>query len=127
MDDVVFDSSVLLAILKSERLNEPALNLIDRAVISSVNVAEVYTKLSELKMLSTQHVDALLAVCRRVEPFSLDQARLAGLLREKTAHAGLSLGDRACFALGLELGAEIYTTDGDWLKVDVGAQVTRLR
>jgi PIN domain nuclease of toxin-antitoxin system len=127
MDDVVFDSSILLAILKSERLNEPALNLIDRAVISSVNVAEVYTKLSELKMLSTQRVDALVDACRRVEPFSLNQARLAGLLREKTLHAGLSLGDRACLALGLELGAAIYTTDGDWLKVDVGANVLRLR
>jgi PIN domain nuclease of toxin-antitoxin system len=62
-----------------------------------------------------------------VEPFTFAQARVAGELTAKTKSAGLSLGDRACLALALELGAEVYTTDRAWARVDVGCKVNLLR
>ena len=38
----------------------------------------------------------------------------AGLLVAKTAGAGLSLGDRACVALALELDLPVFTADQSW-------------
>jgi ribonuclease VapC len=53
----------------------------------------------------------LLNLLARVEPFTESQAWMAADLRLATKHAGLSLGDRACLALALEIGAEVYTAD----------------
>ena len=43
--------------------------------------------------------------------FNRPQAVAAGRLREPTRSAGLSLGDRACLALALERGLQVYTAD----------------
>ena len=44
----------------------------------------------------------------------------------QTRPLGLSLGDRACLALGISLGVSIYTADRDWKKVKVSAEVRLL-
>jgi ribonuclease VapC len=95
--------------------------------MSAVNVAEVYTKLSDFRMITTQQVDLLLGTLDRIEPLSVSQARTAGFLRERTRHAGLSLGDRCCLTLTLELDADAYTTEQVWSRVDVGCQIHLLR
>ena len=64
---------------------------------------------------------------RRIEPFTASQARLAADLRPTTSHAGLSLGDRACLALAIELGAEVYTADRQWAKVQVACKIHLIR
>ena len=93
--------------------------------MSTVSLAEVYSKLNEWGIA---HQDRwLIAAIDRIEPFSLSQARIAGDLLKRTAGAGLSLGDRACLALALELGAEVYTTDRAWMRVNVGCKVHLLR
>jgi len=40
---------------------------------------------------------------------------------------GLSLGDRACLALGLALKAPVYTADKSWKKLKVGARIHVIR
>ena len=40
---------------------------------------------------------------------------------------GLSLGDRACLALAVELAGEVLTTDADLARFDVGVTATHLR
>jgi ribonuclease VapC len=40
---------------------------------------------------------------------------------------GLSVGDRACLALGLALKAPVYTADKSWKKVQVGARIHVIR
>ena len=127
MNEVVMDSSIVMAILKNEKIDHAVHGIFGRAVMSTVNVAEIYTKLSELKMSSLGHVDALLSALGRIEAFTPAQAKSAGLLRDRTSHAGLSLGDRACLALALELGAEVYTTDRAWARVDIGVRIHLLR
>jgi ribonuclease VapC len=127
MNDAVLDSSVLLAILKGEPIREEAFSLLTRGVVSTVNLAELYSKLSPVEARQAPEFQSLLSTLRRVEIFTVDQAATAGKLRVGTSHAGLSLGDRACLALALELGAPVYTTDRNWLRVDVGCTVHCLR
>jgi PIN domain nuclease of toxin-antitoxin system len=122
----VLDSSVILALARNERIDESALALIDGGIMSTVNVAEVYTKLAELR-LPIATVELLFDALARVEPFTFRQAKMAGSLRATTRHVGLSLGDRACLALAIELGATAYTADHLWSRANVGCEVRLLR
>jgi ribonuclease VapC len=60
-------------------------------------------------------------------PFTSEHAKLAGDLVAQTRPLGLSLGDRACLALGLSLKAPVYTADKSWKKVKVGARIHVIR
>ena len=62
-----------------------------------------------------------------IEPFTAEQARIAGTLVQKTSSLGLSLGDRACLALGVALDAPVYTTDRRWKKLKLGIPIHVLR
>jgi PIN domain nuclease of toxin-antitoxin system len=44
-----------------------------------------------------------------------------------TRHAGLSLGDRACLALGEGLGYPVITADRVWASLDLGIEVVVIR
>ncbi len=127
MNETVIDTSIILAILKNETIDEQAYAIVDGAVMSAINVAEVYTKLSDFHSITVREVEILLATLDRIEPLTAMQARSAGFLRDATRHAGLSLGDRCCLALALELGADVYTTETAWSRVDVGCKVHLLR
>ena len=54
-----------------------------------------------------------------VREFDTELALMAGALREVTRPLGLSLGDRACLALGIAEGAPILTTDRAWADVPI--------
>jgi len=95
--------------------------------MSAVNLAEVYSKISELDAAQWPRTEALLALLDRVEPMTQQQARACGELRAKTRHAGLSLGDRACLALAIELGAEVYTADRAWKQINIGVPIHLIR
>lgn len=126
-NEAVIDTSVILAILKNETIDELAYSIVDGGVMSAVNVAEVYTKLSDFRMITTQQVDMLLATLVRIEPLTASQARTAGFLRDSTRHAGLSLGDRCCLALAIELGADAYTTEHIWPRLEIACKIHLLR
>ncbi|MGH2470263.1 MAG: VapC toxin family PIN domain ribonuclease, partial [Chloroflexota bacterium] len=42
-------------------------------------------------------------------------------------HVGLSLGDRACFALAGRLGLSALTADRTWIDLDIGVVVEVIR
>ena len=44
-----------------------------------------------------------------IAPFTAAQAEIAGNLVKQTRTMGLSLGDRACLALALDLKVPVYT------------------
>jgi len=64
---------------------------------------------------------------REILPFDEEQARIAGDLVIQTRHLGLSLGDRACFALGIALKLPVYTAEKVWKKVKVGIGIHVIR
>lgn len=123
----VLDTSALMAVLMGEPGGEIVARLLDSAFVSSVNLAEVQTKLV-LKGLDDRvawsHIDQL--HCQSV-PFDDDQARIAGSLARLTKSAGLSLGDRACLALAIQRKAKAYTTDRAWKTIPLGVEVELIR
>ena len=124
---IVLDASVVLA----SAFNEPGqLDLseyIEDAVISAINFGEVAAKLQE-RGLEKDRFDFLIEHCLGIcVPLLPSQALQAGLWRVPTRHLGLSLGDRCCLALGLELGAEVYTAERVWAQLDLGVKVRVIR
>jgi len=50
-----------------------------------------------------------------------------GVVWKKTRAAGMSLGDRACISLAMKVSVPAFTTEGDWLKWNLGVEVTKMR
>ena len=130
MSRVVLDASALLALLNDEAgAQELTSDILKEATISTVNLAEVQTKLVREGADAGEAWEFTLAPIFNPEPFTVDQARIAGTLVKDTRPLGLSLGDRACLALGIMLKAPVYTADRHWkhLKLGVRIHVIRLK
>lgn len=128
MAEKVLDASVLLAVAKSESYDAGLLSIIEGAVVSSVNYTEILSRLYDLHISTTAPaVRMVFELLDRIEPFTESQAQLVGDLRVVTSHAGLSLGDRACLALAIELGADAYTADQQWARISVDCPVHLIR
>jgi PIN domain nuclease of toxin-antitoxin system len=126
MVESVVDASTLLAIILGEPTSDLD-NLLDRAVISAVNLAEVRTKLIDLGRLDLDVIGQKLLQLIRVEPFTEQQAMLAAALRTPTKPLGLPLGDRACLALAISLNTDVYTADKSWSQLNVGCKIHLIR
>ena len=129
----VLDASALLAHLR----DEPGADVVAEAiaggaVISTVNLAEVFSRVADrgedpAKLAAELTQSGLLDGAITVEPFTADDAIDAGRLRPLTRDAGLSLGDRACLALARRLDAPALTADTDWQGVDHGVELRPIR
>ena len=128
MNEVVFDASAMLALLQNERGEEKlTADILMRSVASTVNLAEVQSKL--VKKGGQPDVawrDALSSVSA-VEPYTSEHARIAGDLITTTEPYGLSLGDRSCLALAIALEAPVYTTEQAWRNLQVGVPIHVIR
>ena len=124
----MLDASAVIAVIHAERGHERLTpEMLAGAVCSAVNLAEVQAKLVS-RGLSTQEAwqDATSPIVEIV-PFNVDHARISGDLVTQTKPLGLSLGDRACLALGMVLHAPIYTAERMWTKVKVGVPIHVIR
>jgi ribonuclease VapC len=127
---IVLDSSALLAILHEEPGAEIFMrqfDLLENASMSTVNVAEAHGKLVGLGIDSEDAWEAVTAPIPEIIDFDAEQAKIAGDLLPQTRSVGLSLGDRACLALGIALKAPIYTADRAWNKLSVGVLIHVIR
>jgi ribonuclease VapC len=127
---IVLDASALLAILHEEPGSEifaQQLDLLENATMSAVNIAEVYGKLVGMGIGSEEAWGAVIAPILEVADFDSEQAKIAGSLVPQTRSLGLSLGDRACLALGTVLKAPIYTADRAWKKLRLGVSIHVIR
>jgi ribonuclease VapC len=127
---VVLDASALLTVLHDEpgaEILTGQSTLLEYAVASAVNVAEAYGKLLGLGMASEDAWEAVTAATVEIVAFDEGQARIVGELLPKTRSAGLSLGDRACLALGIMLKAPVYTADRAWKGLRLGVQIHMIR
>ena len=124
---VVLDASALLAYLQDEPGGERVREVIAHSVMSTVNWAEVIGKARDDGVDTRGLVDDLASLGLELEPLSASQADFAGRLKETTRRQGLSLGDRACLALGSERGEVVYTADRAWLQLELGVEVQAIR
>lgn len=114
MSEAVLDSSAVLALLLGEPGAERVKPTLPGACLSTVNFAEIVTKLCERGMPQDQARLAIEAIGVEVVDFGIDQACMTGELRNRTRSAGLSLGDRACLALAQQRNLPAITADTAW-------------
>ncbi len=127
MSAAVLDASALLALLNADKGAEIVQEFLPEAVISTVNLAEVVTRLSAVGMPEQDIHETLALLGIETIPFLEDHAFQAGLLKAQTRPYGLSLGDRACLALAQERNAVAVTADGAWKGLDIQVQIKLIR
>lgn len=128
MSRIVLDASAVLAILNQEPGEERLTpELLSDAVTSTVNLAEVHGKLVGVGLSEEEAWEAAVSPVREAVPFSSEHARIAGGLVMKTRALGLSLGDRACLAVGMTLKAPVFTADRSWKKLKIGVRIHVIR
>ena len=128
MSRVVLDASALLAVLNNEPgADKLTMELLSNAVSSTVNLAEVQTKLVSRGASPDQAWSNTLSPINEALPFTQEQAKIAGSLAAHTRSLGLSMGDRACLALGIVLNAPIYTADRSWKGLKLGVRIHVIR
>lgn len=124
MSDWVLDASALLALLNREPGEAlVAQALAEGAMISTVNLSEVVAKLADIGMPEAETREAIEPLGLEIVGFDAADAFSAGLLRPATRADGLSLGDRACLALGMRSGLPVLTADRGWSGLALGAGV----
>jgi ribonuclease VapC len=128
MKTIVLDASAMLAVLNEEPGSEKLTpEMLNNSVGSTVNLTEVHTKLVSRGGDPDEAWEDALSAIQQAVPFNDEQARIAGDLVAQTRTFGLSLGGRACLALGLVLKAPVYTTDRSWKDLKVGVRIHVIR
>ena len=123
----VLDASGLLAYFQREPGYERVRKaLADGAAISAVNLAEVYAKVVERGLPLEDIAQRLHALGLGVATFGEEDARRSAGFHPETRKLGLSLGDRACLALGARLGLPVLTADRAWIRL-AGVNVELVR
>lgn len=125
----VIDASALLAVLNGEPGASAVVPLLAGAAMSTVNWSEVVQKALH-HGVTISPVDLrndVEALGVEFHGFSSSHAETAAALWGSTRRFGLSLGDRACLALAIELDVTAVTADTMWdrLSLPVPVQVVR--
>jgi len=125
---IVLDASALLAVLNREPgADKLTPQLLSTAASSTVNLAEVQSKLVHRGLSPDDAWEATLSPIREAMAFTAEHARTTGSLIADTRALGLSLGDRACLALALALKAPVYTADKSWKNLKLGIRIHVIR
>lgn len=96
-------------------------------ILSAVNATEVLTKLIDLGASAEDALGALLHLQPSIVPFTSELADAAARLRPATRQFGLSLGDRACLALAIDLALPVLTADRRWAELQLPIPVVLTR
>ena len=133
MNKYVLDASAFLAYLRDEPGAEIVENaLIDGCYISIINWVEVLSKVVDLgespdEIIKRLRDEGLLENSLEIIACNEEDAITIAKFRPLTKSAGLSLGDRACLALGKRLNLPVLTADKVWNSLSLGITITLIR
>lgn len=127
MNGAVWDASALLLLLQRKPGWQQLAHRLPAGVMSSVNLSETAAKLIHAGGPPETTRQVLDSLPLQIQDFTADLAYRAAELRRPTKKLGLSLGDRACLALGLSLGARVLTADRAWLDLDLDVAIECVR
>jgi PIN domain nuclease of toxin-antitoxin system len=127
VSECVLDASALLALLQGEPGSAVVLRHASESWISAANMAEVYGKLVTRGIPSEPAIEMAFGAVKGVLAFNDWQARLTAELLQQTRTLGLSLGDRACLALGMQRKLPVLTADKAWKSLRVGVEIRVIR
>jgi ribonuclease VapC len=126
-NDVVADASAVLALVLGEGDTQRLTLAVRGAIISTVNLAEIAQKLTELGV-DAPGIEALIwQLNLSIDAFDTYSAIRTGALCATHSTSGLSLADCACLSLAADRRVPVITTDRAWTKVDVGVEVVLIR
>jgi ribonuclease VapC len=124
----VLDASALMAVINREAGAEMLTpQIMNAAATSTVNLAEVHGKLLHRGFSPDDAWAAANGVVHEAVVFTAEHAKIAGDLIIQTRTLGLSLGDRACLALGIALRVPVYTADRSWKNLKLGIRIHLIR
>jgi PIN domain nuclease of toxin-antitoxin system len=126
-EPAVLDSSAVLAVFLNEPGGEIVIPILEGALLSTVNLAEVHTRMLDRGAEAAHAWSRVQSVQCEICFFTEQQARIAAELLPVTRAFGLSLGDRACLALAIDRNATVYTTDRIWKNLGLGINVEVIR
>lgn len=127
MASAVLDSSAVLAVLNNEPGADAVVAILDDALVSTVNYAEVIGKLVERGSSYNLAQAVLRTIALTTVDFDIALARRTGALRAETIKRGLSLGDRACLSLAEREGVPAVTGDRAWVGAVSSVEVRLIR
>lgn len=124
---IAIDASALLAYLFGEQGQSQVASEISDSCISAVNLAEVIGKFVERGIDAHLVGSQIGASTVEIVPFTAQDAQRAASLLPQAKPLGLSLADRACFALALGRGIPVLTADRAWAELEVGVEIRLIR
>lgn len=133
MNKSVLDASAFLAYLRDEPGAEIVENaLIDGCYISIINWVEVLSKVVDLgespdEIIKRLRDEGLLENSLKIIACNEEDAITIAKFRPLTKSTGLSLGDRACLALGKRLNLPVLTADKVWSSLSLGITINLIR
>jgi PIN domain nuclease of toxin-antitoxin system len=128
INKMVFDSSALIMLFAKEPGYEEVRQYMRYAVISSINIAEVYKYCIEVQNLTEDDCRDLIKLSGiKIIDFCEEQALITAKIIKQTRQYGLSLGDRGCIALAIQKNYSILTCDKIWQKVDLNVKCVMVR
>ncbi|ALB43142.1 MULTISPECIES: PIN domain-containing protein [Nostocales] len=133
MNKSVLDASAFLAYLRDEPGAEIVENaLIDGCYISIINWVEVLSKVVDLgespeEIIKRLRDEGLLENSLEIIACNEQDAITIAKFRPLTKSTGLSLGDRACLALGKRLNLPVLTADKVWTSLSLGITINLIR
>jgi PIN domain nuclease of toxin-antitoxin system len=127
VSEVVLDASALLALLDDEPGADVVAPVLGDALLTTVNLAEVLTKLEERGVPEREGFNAIEGLDLKLVEVDVELARASARLRVGTRRAGLSLGDRVCLALAEQRGVPVLTADRAWAKLGLPLDIRVIR
>lgn len=125
----VLDASALLALLLEETGADRVKVVLDGALISAVNLAEVVSHYAKIGAPRYEIEAMLRPLPIVIVAADADLSYAAGLLRPITLRWGLSLGDRYCVALARREATRALTAERRWPEIAglAGVEVDLIR
>lgn len=125
---IVFDSSALIMLFAKEPGYESVRQNLKHAIISSINIAEVYKYCIAVQNLTEDDCRNLIKLSSiKIIDFCEEQALITAKIIKQTKEYGLSLGGRGCIALAMFKNYPILTCDKIWQKVDLDVEFIMAR
>ena len=119
-DKIVFDSSALIMLFAKEPGYESVRQNLKHAIISSVNIAEVYKYCIDVQNLTPEDCQNLVKLSGiKIIDFCEEQALITAKIIKETKRYGISLGDRSCIALAMLKACPVLTCDKIRQKLDL--------
>jgi ribonuclease VapC len=124
---IALDSSALLAFMFREEGHEVVGGRMQGACMTTVNLCEVLGRFARDGHAPGDVMARLGSTQVEWVAFEVELCEIAAGLVPRVRPLGLSLGDRACLALGIGRSIPVLTADVAWKRLDLGIEIVCIR